>query len=411
MKDDEYAASYGNLAVHKTMLTDRPRMEAYFKSIIFNKEYFDDSVVMDIGTGTGLLAMWVGMYTEARRVIAVEQNRELADLASKLVARNGLADRVEVKHCKVEDFREVEDHSVDIILSEWMGHYLLHEGFLDSVVYARNKFLRKGPKVRNPNLEIWRSKNCQGLLFPSEATIYGSVTYLSPLEADGGWDESLFFGLDLAPLATARNMVDAESGTMCISQMGEPQIRYLSRRPDNEVVVAKLDMASIECSSLNDLSCQRTVTFTREAPANCFALSFTCTFPSKPTAESKSASDVKGHTTRETATARETTTARETATARETTTTGKATTSRPSLLTRSGVVSDAHIILDTRPGMPKTHWMQTLIMFDTLPVHPCLQLVFNVQLMREKKTDRSYVVGFEVTDVLEANAEVIQEAC
>lgn len=44
---------------------------------------------------------------------------------------------------------------VDIIVSEWMGFYLLHEGMLDSVLYARDNFLKSN-----------------GLMFPSEATIY-----------------------------------------------------------------------------------------------------------------------------------------------------------------------------------------------------------------------------------------------
>lgn len=44
---------------------------------------------------------------------------------------------------------------IDIIVSEWMGFYLLHEGMLDSVIYARDKFLKP-----------------DGLMFPTEATIY-----------------------------------------------------------------------------------------------------------------------------------------------------------------------------------------------------------------------------------------------
>ena len=30
---------------------------------------------------------------------------------------------------------------VDIIISEWMGYFLLFESMLDSVLYARNKYL------------------------------------------------------------------------------------------------------------------------------------------------------------------------------------------------------------------------------------------------------------------------------
>lgn len=33
---------------------------------------------------------------------------------------------------------------VDIIVSEWMGYFLLFEGMLDSVIYAREKHLAPG---------------------------------------------------------------------------------------------------------------------------------------------------------------------------------------------------------------------------------------------------------------------------
>jgi hypothetical protein len=40
---------------------------------------------------------------------------------------------------------EVElPEKVDIIVSEWMGFYLLHESMLDSVLYARDKWLNEG---------------------------------------------------------------------------------------------------------------------------------------------------------------------------------------------------------------------------------------------------------------------------
>jgi protein arginine N-methyltransferase 1 len=43
----------------------------------------------------------------------------------------------------------------DIIISEWMGYFLLYESMLDTVLLARDKYLRKG-----------------GLIFPDTATLY-----------------------------------------------------------------------------------------------------------------------------------------------------------------------------------------------------------------------------------------------
>ena len=46
---------------------------------------------------------------------------------------------------KVEDIRLPEGYDkVDIIVSEWMGYALLYESMLDSVLHARNRFLKEG---------------------------------------------------------------------------------------------------------------------------------------------------------------------------------------------------------------------------------------------------------------------------
>ena len=42
---------------------------------------------------------------------------------------------------RIEDLTLPVDH-VDIIISEWMGYFLLFESMLDSVLWARNKYLK-----------------------------------------------------------------------------------------------------------------------------------------------------------------------------------------------------------------------------------------------------------------------------
>ena len=36
---------------------------------------------------------------------------------------------------------------VDIIVSEWMGYFLLYESMFDSVIYARDNYLKPGGMV------------------------------------------------------------------------------------------------------------------------------------------------------------------------------------------------------------------------------------------------------------------------
>ena len=44
---------------------------------------------------------------------------------------------------KIEEI-DIGVDEVDIIISEWMGYFLLYESMLDSVIFARDKWLRKG---------------------------------------------------------------------------------------------------------------------------------------------------------------------------------------------------------------------------------------------------------------------------
>lgn len=122
-----------------------------------NKECFKGKVVLDMGSGTGILAMWAAK-AGASKVYAVEAT-PMARKARMLVEANGLSDIVEVIEAKIE---EVElSGQVDIIVSEWMGYALLREAMLDSVIWARDKWLRPG-----------------GSLFPSHACIgWGALLY------------------------------------------------------------------------------------------------------------------------------------------------------------------------------------------------------------------------------------------
>lgn len=55
--DPEYFTSYEDLEIHELMLNDKPRQEAFQKAILSNKEFFNDKIVLDVGSGTGILSV------------------------------------------------------------------------------------------------------------------------------------------------------------------------------------------------------------------------------------------------------------------------------------------------------------------------------------------------------------------
>ena len=46
------------MPVHRRMLADAPRTIAYRDAMLLNKDLFQDKVVLDVGTGTGILSLF-----------------------------------------------------------------------------------------------------------------------------------------------------------------------------------------------------------------------------------------------------------------------------------------------------------------------------------------------------------------
>jgi len=70
------------------------------------------------------------------------------------VNQNNMTSQITLIKGKVKEITLTVD-KVDIIISEWMGFFLIYEGMLDSVLYARDKCLVEG-----------------GMLFPGKARIW-----------------------------------------------------------------------------------------------------------------------------------------------------------------------------------------------------------------------------------------------
>jgi type I protein arginine methyltransferase len=134
--------------IHETMLKDQVRTDAYRDFIYNNKHLFHDKVVLDVGCGSGILSMFCAR-AGARKVFAVD-NSSIINKAREIIHANKLDDRIVCLHGKIEDVK-LPDEEVDIIVSEWMGYCLLYEGMLDSVIWAREKYLKKNTGILVPS--------------------------------------------------------------------------------------------------------------------------------------------------------------------------------------------------------------------------------------------------------------------
>ncbi|PBK95719.1 S-adenosyl-L-methionine-dependent methyltransferase [Armillaria gallica] len=138
--DTHYFESYGANDIHAIMIQDQVRTSTYAEFILTNPSIFEDAVVLDVGCGTGILSLFAARGG-AKRVYAVDAS-DIAEKAEKIIKVNGMEDIITVIRGKIEDLTIPE--KVDIIISEWMGYALLYESMLDSVLSARDRFLRPG---------------------------------------------------------------------------------------------------------------------------------------------------------------------------------------------------------------------------------------------------------------------------
>lgn len=148
---DYYFDSYAHFGIHEEMLKDEVRTCTYRNSMYNNKHLFKDKVVLDVGCGTGILCMFAAK-AGAKKVYGIDMS-SIIDHAKTIVKDNKLDDTITLIKGKVEEVDIPE--KVDIIISEWMGYCLLYESMLNTVIFARDKWLKPG-----------------GLLFPDKAALF-----------------------------------------------------------------------------------------------------------------------------------------------------------------------------------------------------------------------------------------------
>jgi diguanylate cyclase (GGDEF)-like protein len=153
------------LEYHRILLDDFHRVDTYDRAIRALVRPGD--VVLDVGTGTGLLALLAAR--RGARVHAVE-SMPVARLARALAERNGFADRITVHEADLVELAPVEP--VDLVLGEFIGRFLVDDRMLDAVE-AAGRWLKPGGRccpsrvtlrvapvgnIPVPPVDLWRHR-------------------------------------------------------------------------------------------------------------------------------------------------------------------------------------------------------------------------------------------------------------
>jgi len=151
---DYYFDSYSHFGIHEEMLKDKVRTGTYQKAIMNNPHLFKDKIVLDIGCGTGILCLFAAK-AGAKHVYGIEM-AGIAVQARKIIDENGYSKKITVIKGKVEEVALPKGvDKVDIIISEWMGYFLLYESMLNTVLYARDKWLAPNGIIMPDKARMW----------------------------------------------------------------------------------------------------------------------------------------------------------------------------------------------------------------------------------------------------------------
>lgn len=182
---DTESNSFGAALIHILMLNDKERTECFIEAI--KETVKENDVVVDLGTGTGILAV-AAARAGASRVYAIEAG-EMADVAQAVFEANGVAEKITLIRGWSTQIELPE--KADVIVSETIGNDVFAERILQTMKDARNRFLKKGARFIPSKVTSYTLP----VTIPSNIMIDRAITK----EQIDNW--RVWYGVDFSPLS------------------------------------------------------------------------------------------------------------------------------------------------------------------------------------------------------------------
>jgi protein arginine N-methyltransferase 1 len=161
---------------HREYLSDGVRLSAFGRAL--SHYVTPRSIVADIGTGTGILAL-LACRAGAARVYAIESSG-MVEIARALAAANGVGDRLHVVKGHASEVALPE--RVDVIVGDFIGRFGFESGIFETYPAAVRSFLKPG-----------------GAIIPSELSLFIAPVESAEMDCRVRFWETPRAGLDVAP--------------------------------------------------------------------------------------------------------------------------------------------------------------------------------------------------------------------
>jgi ubiquinone/menaquinone biosynthesis C-methylase UbiE len=219
MKSQKYATPFAMLHV-ASLLGQRSRLEKFKRAIdmvVKNGDY-----VVDIGTGTGVLAI-LAAKAGAARVTAIEVNSESIQYATQAARMNGVENIIEFFEGDFHEF--IPKKKADVVLCEMLSSMLLVEQQIPASYYATQNILK--PK---------------GIILPQEAFVY-----IVPVECPDIWNRFLFDDLQFPRVIQTAT----PDGTRDLADMQTLATFDLSDFSQNQFVKTTLEFTTVSKGTIH----------------------------------------------------------------------------------------------------------------------------------------------------------------
>jgi SAM-dependent methyltransferase len=174
---DPHHGSYLDVATHKDMLRDVVRTSAYSEAI--RALVVPGSRVIDFGSGTGVLAIFAAR-AGAGHVDAIERTA-MVEHAREIARRSACPDIV---FHRADELSFRTDGPADLLVSEWMGHFLFCESMLEPLIRVRERWLKPG-----------------GVMLPRRVSLSAALVVDEELYEDASFLQGSPYGIDFGPIA------------------------------------------------------------------------------------------------------------------------------------------------------------------------------------------------------------------